>query len=518
MKNLANLDPSEYLMILWRRRWYALATFALIMVGTAIYSYITPDVYQSNSMIMVEQAAIPQDYARSSERSSTEEQISGIRQQVRSRSFVERLIQEFQLYGYGNGGEFSMDAAVEALAKNINVTRNSSNTFQISAVATDARLAQTIVQRVVDSLIESSKSSRKTRAVEADQFVDEQLRQAEQKLLAQEEKIKQFKIAHLGELPEQSTANMNALNGLHTQLASVENALVSISEQQKQLDFRNEEQKKLNVLTQSMMELPVLSASSENKPEKAPASNPLLAAKQAELKELSLKYTANHPDVVRLARQVEELKRQAEASSSPELTPLGKEDEKPAAALSDDSILGSDSMADIEAAENKAQAEALKTQLAKREKEREALLAQIKTYQGRLNIAPALEQEYMGLSRDYERLKQEYSNLQSKKFQTELTTSLETRKDSDTYKVVDEANLPERPSFPDRKQIILLGLGAGFLLSIGAAFGREFLDSTLGSEDEAMAVLKLPVLVSISEIPQNEPRRIFGVRGKAKSA
>jgi polysaccharide chain length determinant protein (PEP-CTERM system associated) len=518
MKTFSNLDPFEYLAILWRRRWYALAGFVLVVVGTAMYSYRMPDIYKSQSMIMVEQAAILQDYARPSERTSSQDQIAGIRQQVQSRSFAERLIQEYQLYGYGTSAVFSMDSAVEALTNNITVTKTTSNTFEISAAATDARLAQSILQRVVDSLIESNKSSRKSRAVEADQFVDEQLRQAEQKLLAQEEKIKQFKMAHMGELPEQSAANMNALNGLNTQLAAAENALVSIREQQKQLNLRTEEQKKLNALTQSVMEQPVLSASSENKADKAAASNSRLVAKETELKELSLKYTANHPDVIRLARQVEELKHQAEAGSSPELTPLGKEDAKSAVSLNEDSILGSASLPDIEAAQNNLEAEALRTQLAKREKERDVLLTQIKTYQKRLNIAPELEQAYTELSREHDRLKQEYSNLQSKKFQAELTTSLETRKNSDTYKVIDEANLPEKPSFPDRRQIILMGIGAGFILGIGAAFGREFLDSTLGSEDEAVALLKLPVLVSISEIPKQEPGHILGVRGKVKSA
>jgi len=62
-----------------------------------------------------------------------------------------------------------------------------------------------------------------------------------------------------------------------------------------------------------------------------------------------------------------------------------------------------------------------------------------------------------------------------------------------------------------------MGIGAGFVLGIAAAFGRELLDTTLGSESEAAAVLKLPVLVSIAEISARESRKIG--RGKmAKSA
>jgi polysaccharide biosynthesis transport protein len=518
MKDFRNVDPIGYVKILWRRRWYALAGFVLVSVGTWIYSWRTPDVYLSKATIRVEQTAIPQDYARPSDRSSPEEQIAGIRQQVQSRSFAESLVQEFKLFGYGSGSEFSMDAAIGGLANNIQVVSISGNTFEISTVSPDAQLSQMIVRRVVDTLIQSSSSARKTRAIEVDQFVDVQLRQREQKLLAQEEKIKQFKMAHLGGLPEQSGANVNALSGLNAQLAVVENSLQQIRDQQKQADFRAQQQKQLMQLTQrSILDQLPLSSTAEKATKSPVATNPLLEAKQAELKALSLKYTPNYPDVVRVTREVEELKRQAEASMSQEsATSAGGQET--AAALEEKSVAGSDAIPDIEAAEIGMQAETYKSEIAKREKERDTLLSQINNYQNRLNLAPALEQEFMGLSREYEILKQQYSDLQRQKFQAETTANLESGKNRDVYRIIDEANLPEKPAFPNRMQIILLGFGAGLVLGIGAAFGRELLDSTLGSEDEAAAILKLPVLVSISEIPPKEPRRLFRIGGMAKSA
>jgi len=46
---------------------------------------------------------------------------------------------------------------------------------------------------MVETLIQFGNSSRKTRAMETDQFLDEQLRQTGQDLAANEQKIKQFK-------------------------------------------------------------------------------------------------------------------------------------------------------------------------------------------------------------------------------------------------------------------------------------------------------------------------------------
>ncbi len=193
----------------------------------------------------------------------------------------------------------------------------------------------------------------------------------------------------------------------------------------------------------------------------------------------------------------------------PERAATGGSEEKPDTGRDTNLESETASMMDIEAAEIRIEAEGIKNEISKREKEKETILSQIKIYQGRLNLAPALEQEMMVLSRDHEALKQQYANLQSKKFQAQMTANMESNKSSDTYKVIDEANLPEKPAFPNRMHIGFMGLGAGFIVGIGAAFGRELLDTTLGNEDETAAVLKLPVLAAISEIPRKAPRRLM---------
>ena len=63
-----------------------------------------------------------------------------------------------------------------------------------------------------------------------------------------------------------------------------------------------------------------------------------------------------------------------------------------------------------------------------------------------------------------------------------------------------------------------MGLGAGLAVGIGAALARDLLDTTLNSEDEVAAVIKLPVLATISEVPKKQPRRLIGSFGMRKSA
>lgn len=524
MKDLRNLEPLDYLRIPWKRRWYALTGFVVAILATLAYSWQMPDIYKSVSTVQIETTSIARDYVRSPDRSSPQEQIMAIRQFVGSRSFLERLVQEFQLFGYGTNAIFSMATAVAALSNTIRVENVSRDTFSISHSSGDPQLAQTITRRIVETLTQSSSAARKANALEADRFLEEQLRQTEQKLLAQEDKITQFKRAHLGELPEQGAANLNALNGLNTQLTAVENALQQAKDQQKLISFRAQDQKRLNVLTNSILTSPSSALSAETAAKK-PASevNPALKAKLEKLAAMASKYTPNHPDVIQLSREVEELKRQAalensKAAESQELTALGKPEKNPSLETVGGNASAADAMWEVESAQLKMEAETIKNQISKREKERDAILDKIKLYQSRLNLAPALEQEYLALAREREALSGQYANLQNKKFQAKMTTDLETNSNSDTYKIIDPANLPEKPVFPNRVQIILIGVGIGFVVGIGAAFGRELLDKTMSSEDEVAAVLKLPVLVTISEVPQKQQRKLTGYFGMRKSA
>ena len=519
MKDFKGLSPLDYFKILWLRRWYMLGTFLLLSIAAGTYAWLTPNTFRSESRVMVEAASIPQDYVRPSVRTTPEEQIGAIRGAVQSRSFLERMIQELALYGYGTGQDFSIEEAVKAISRNVEVANTSRETFTIAFRAADPQTAQNITKRMVETLISSRVSSRKTKAIDTDQFLEDQLGKTQQSLAAQEEKIKQFKMAHLGELPEQSDVNLNALSRLDIQFANIENVLQQLRERQRLLNAFAKDQKKILMLAQDLI-VPEPKTSSMQDRSGSPSGS-LLAAKQAELSALLTKYTPQYPDVVRLSREIEQLKRQmaqengsAQSGDPSNLTPL--ETRTPEQQTDSNALVRS--APDTEVAEMKIEAEAIKNEIARREKEKEAVQSQMRRFQGRLNLAPAIEQELLGLSREHESLKQQYDTLQGKKLQSQMTASMESNTAGDTYKVIDEANLPEKPIFPTRIQIVLMGLLAGIVMGIGAAFARELLDTTINREEDAVAVLKLPVLASISEMPRKEPKRLIGLNRMNKSA
>ncbi len=513
MKDFKSLEVGDYFRILWRRKWYFICVTPLVIAGAIVYAWGQPLIYRSEVRIQVEAPPVPEDLVRSSVRMRPQDRLNMIRSQIQSRMFIERLVEQYRLSGYGADPGFSMERAVASARQSIQIVIASDSTFTLSFVARDPEGARDITQRLAEMLVEAGSKVRRDRADDADRFIEEQLRNAERDLLTHEDKIKQFKIKHLGELPEQAAANLNVLSGLITQLAGVDSALERAREQLKALDFRLQEQKRLAVLSENLQ--PAQTAALKPEIQEDPAHHQLaseLAAKKAQLTELASKYTDKHPDVLRLGREVQELERQLAAVSSPadnskkgaaatEMTPLGQP-EKPAESASapapDD---GRSVMFELAEAEIRSETEKVNNQIVKFEKQKDEIGRQMKTVQDRLNLAPALEQELLALTRGEEVLREQYSTLQNKKFSTKMAKTLETDPKTEFYSIIDPATLPLKPIFPDRRQMVLIGIGAGLLMGLGAAFGREFFDSSMGSEEEAMAVLSLPVLASVPEIP-----------------
>jgi Mrp family chromosome partitioning ATPase len=127
-------------------------------------------------------------------------------------------------------------------------------------------------------------------------------------------------------------------------------------------------------------------------------------------------------------------------------------------------------------------------------------LARVSAIESQLNPTPAVAQELAALNREYEAAKQRYNYLSDKKLSSEMAARVDASENNETFKVLDEAYLPMFPVSPNRPLLALVGCAAGLICGLGAAFGREFLDSTLHTEADAAAELNLPILGGIPNI------------------
>jgi len=81
-----------------------------------------------------------------------------------------------------------------------------------------------------------------------------------------------------------------------------------------------------------------------------------------------------------------------------------------------------------------------------------------------------------------------------------MATSLERQQRSEQFRVLDPANLPDKPSFPNRTKFALGGVAGGLFCGFGLALLLGFRDTSMRTERDVELSLQLPVLCIIPSI------------------
>jgi len=504
MKDLSGLEVKDYFRILWNRRWYFLIIFALVSIGGIFYSRLSPDVYRSETRITVD---IPLS-AISRSASNVKERKDAIREHLSSRSFLEKMIQQMGLYGWGDNNNFVMEQAVNAIRNTVKVENISELTFRISYVATDPAIAQNVTSQFAEELIRVSKRAATDKVQTTDKFVEAKFIEAEEKLKEHEEKIRQFKQRNAGKLPEQIVSNTNAIAGYRQQLASVENLIMQTKAQKDLLDYQYNETKQTRsdleqALSSSSGVSTVISKDASPEERDFVQKRDLLSKAETNLAQALTKYTENHPDIATIKREIGRLEQEVKEARM-KISAIPAETTVYDAATPQQIRL---EIAERRFEDNYARQSAnIDASIARREQERDDLLNKINDYETRLKIAPTLEQDLDSLNREEALLKKEYETYAAQKLNAGIATAVETDKENEVYRIVDPANFPNYPVAPDRDSIVIYSLVIGLVMGLVTAFGRELLDTTISSEEEAKKIFNLPVLAAIPSAPKKSKK------------
>jgi capsular polysaccharide biosynthesis protein len=87
-----------------------------------------------------------------------------------------------------------------------------------------------------------------------------------------------------------------------------------------------------------------------------------------------------------------------------------------------------------------------------------------------------------------------------KRQEAAMASQMERDQQGEQFRVLDPANLPSKPSFPNRPMFALGGLGGGLALGLGLAFLLEMKDSSFKTERDVEVALQLPVLAMIPAV------------------
>jgi polysaccharide chain length determinant protein (PEP-CTERM system associated) len=458
----ADRDILEYLEIPLRRPLHVAIPFVLCVVVAVTASYTVPAKYKSSTLILVEAEKVPESFVTNVATERVSRRLQTVKQEVLSRTRLETVIRE--LDPYGQLSTTSPTAMVEGMRRSIEVTVKGSDAFTIDFLHRDPHMAQKVTDRLAQLFIEETVESRKQQVGEAYQFIESELQDAKRELEKREEALRQYKEQHMGTLPEQMNANLATLQRLQL-----------------------EQQGLTESLRAAMDRLALL----ENAPApvaKGQTADPRieLAQLRTQLATLRTRYTDEHPDVRAVLTQISALEH----------------------------AIGLAGTTDAQA---NPQAEQARLEIKNLRARREELDRKIAAFQVRVELAPRTEQDIVTLTRDFQKLNENYLALLNKKLDAQMAAKLEQRWQGDRFRILDPANLPEHPFSPNRMLFLLCGIVAGLGLGVAVALVADFFDHSIRTIRELEETLPLPVLAHLPLINPGAPmsHRPRSSRGRA---
>ena len=474
------LTPADYVAML-RRRWILITVLTVVGPPLAYgVSRFLPNKYKSQTLVIVEQPSVSSKIVESLDPTDINQRLASMQQQILSRSRLEPIIRQYNLY-QEDVNRVSMDDLVARLQKRIDVTpiMPMSETraqqlpgFYVAVTLSDAHQAQGVCTAITSMFIEQNLRLRQEHSESTTQFLAQELASAKASLDDQDAKLAAFKSHHSGELPEDEPTNLNLLTGLTSQLDASTQALA-----------RAQQDKSFNESVLSQQVAAWQASQTGHNPETLEQQ---LIALQAHLTTLQSSYTDDYPDVIKAKNDIAALQKKiadSEGSGKSSQTKSPKISTEPAQIQQLRTLVHNDDLI-----------------ITSKAKEQEQIRKQIGLYQERIQSSPAVEQQYKELTRGYQTALESYNELQKKRDDSEMAVNLERKQEGEQFVVLDPANLPDKPSFPNRQLFALGGFGGGLGLGLAIAFLLELKDSSFKTERDVEFALNLPVLAMVPEV------------------
>jgi polysaccharide chain length determinant protein (PEP-CTERM system associated) len=450
-------------------------------------SHYLPNKYRSETVMLVVPQQVPENYVRSAVTAKLEDRMQSINQQILSRTRLERIIHDFNLYENERRVGIMEDVIEKMRTKDIDVRVLKGDAFLIAYSGDNPQVVRRVTERLASAFIEENLRDRELLAEGTNQFLTVQLEDARRRLIEQEKKLEAYRVQHAGELPSQATGNLQAIQNLQMQIQQIVESI------NRDIDRRL-------LIERNLSEATAASAAgivdAGQTPQTAVAQ---LAAAQKTLNDMQLRLTAEHPDVIRMRRIIAGLEKKVETEAS--LAPLTPE-ATPAmtiAAQGQRSRIG----------QLQFELEKIDRDVAAKRAEEQRLRRVASAYQARVEAVPARETELAELTRDYETLQKMYASLLGKSQESKIAANLERRQIGEQLKVLDPARTPERPFSPNRPLINFAGALGGLFFGLALAGFLEYRDSSFRTHDEVATVLSLPVLAQIPLIVTRGERARF---------
>jgi polysaccharide chain length determinant protein (PEP-CTERM system associated) len=474
-------SPEVIARIAWRRAWIIVLFFGFSTVLAVAVSKALPNQYQSTTVIMLVRQRISDSYVKTTVTERIEDRLTTLQEQILSRSRLERIILDLNLYEPLRR-TLPMEDVVQRMRDHIKIKTEGKESFRVTYDSQNARTAQKTTERLASLFIEENLRDRENVAEDTNQFLDSQLEDAKRRLLEHERKLEEYRRRYSGELPSQANANLQAVQSAQAQLQT--NSEATDRQRERRLLL---ERQIIDLQTPEPSAIPTTPVPATGAESTTGESlEQQLETAKSRLQVLLTRDKPDHPDVRAMQRTIRDLEAKVAAEGSKPVTPVP---EKPVTAAE---RLKQQRLRDL-----KVQIEEIDRQLAQKQEQEKRLHAVIADYQAKLEAVPKRESDLVELTRDYTTLQTSYQELLRKREDSKIAANLERRNIGEQFRVLDPARVPERPYSPNRLLINAGGAVVGLALGLLIVALLEYRDSTFRSEEEVVRLCQLPVLAIV---------------------
>lgn len=448
------MTADQVLVALWRRKALVGAIAAAVFAVGAAVVMTRPSMYEASSVVRVEPQRPSEEMVQHTVSELIEQRLLTVRQELMARPVLEKAIQEMNLYP-DIVSEKGIESAVVQMRKDLTVKVEGENAFELTYSNRDPHVASQVANRLPAIFADETLKLRQAQASRATQLFAEEMDALSKSVSTWERRIAQFKVDHLGELPEQLEMNMRGLERVSHEL------------QTKSEELRAAEARRSDLAR-------ARNAADSDAGRLEAAENGLTR----ELVAARTTWTEDHPEVKRLQN---ELAAMSDKRKDAEGRMFAERQERVRAAELITGIQG-----DIKGLQNQAE-----------------------TFQRRLDSTPRWAQELAVMNRDYEIARTKYQSVVSRKVEAEIAEELEAKSSKSLFNVISPAGVPAIPARPDRFGgmliSLLVALGAGVLTGVVL----EMRDDSIRDGHELRERLTLPVLAVVPNMQGKTEKRVL---------
>jgi polysaccharide chain length determinant protein (PEP-CTERM system associated) len=473
MEELISLLLS-YLKGIWKYRWYAVVIAWVIVLAGGFKIYSLPNNYESSARVFVDTRTILKPLlAGMTTVPNMEQQVSIMSRTLLSRPNVERVLRMVDLDIKATDAK-DHERLVSNMMSQIKINgSNSADLYVISYNHRNPKIAKDVVQSFLTIFVEGSFGNQKQDSEKAIKFIDEQIKNYEDRLVIAEKAVTEFQIKNSGLLPKDGDYG--------SQLQAVSNSL-----EEAKLGLREAEQARNAIKNQIEDGVPadVLATGGTPSAIVNPEIDARIQALTNDMDALRLRFTERHPDVVSIKRLIAKLEERKLEEAKLKKPVIDRDRGKSYSPMLQ--------QLNVSLSEAEARVASMKARVA----EYSSRSAQLKA----LTIAkPQVAEQFAQLNRDYHINKSNYENLIGRRESAKLSGELSATSDMLTFKVIDPPTVPLVPSGPNRLMLFSMVFVGALVGGIGSALLMSQIRPTFLSQNSLRESIGLPILGTVTK-------------------